>query len=332
MKYNFDEAHAIIEDLQQALGHKKQDWEEIKELNPNWEQLSDENWMQTEARCWLHGATDVAEANELERWLFDRQPLSDTAKEKASKCLKYWKQWLEQSDAYYADFKDFELEKPHKDEILRDYIVRMAAHVEMEGKGARLEWRALKSFLAYMRNIVPEKIAFIEQIFPKKMDIHYGRIIRKIAPEVYPITQEVARNILYELAQITTKARVNNQLSALESLGLSWLCLTASRLRLPTYLEMIESMEASSISIQGKYPTLMVPSLFGAKEIRVSNRMAKFMLALSKIPSGRPRNTILQSPRRSLTRTLDRAIQNCAVNPALVNITYVTFLSTPHHC
>jgi hypothetical protein len=326
-----EEAQNIILDLESDILRHKNIWTQIEADNPGWDQLSDENWQIKQARCWIHGATDLSESNELEKWLFDKPPLSDTAKEKASKCIKYWKQWLKQQDAYYRDFEEFELETPLEDEILRDYIVRISILVEEEGKGARLEWRALKSFLAYMRKIAPEEIAFIEQVFPQKMDIYYGRIIRKITPEVYPIPQEIAYNILYELARMATKGRSNAILSALESLGLCWLCLTASRLRLPTYLELIEKTKMTAITLDGDYPTMLVPTLFGDRKIRISKRLAKFFIALSKIPSKTSRETILQSPKRSLTRTFDRALQNCAINPNHGNITYVTLLSSPHH-
>jgi len=330
MKYNFDEAQAIVEDLQQEIEKKKQIRDEIKKLNPEWEQLSDEHWIEKKSRYWLHGATEIYESKELERWLFDTPHLSDTAKETASKCIQCWKEWLDQTDAYYGVFEDFELEQPLGKELLGDYIVRMAAIVEKEGKGARLEWRALKSFLAYMRKIAPEEIAFIEQIFSKKMDIHFGRIIRKISPEVYPVSQEIACEILCELANMGIKGRPDSLLSALESLGLCWLCLTTSRLRLPTFLEMVEKTKPSAICISGEYPNMLVPTLFGERKVRISARVAKFLLALSKIPSKKPRETILQIPKRSLTRTLNRAVQNCGVTSELGNITYMTMLSSPH--
>lgn len=329
MTLNFDGAIAIIEDLQQAIEQKKQILDELRHLNPDWEQLSPDNRENNKTRYWLHGATELDETNNLERWLFDSPPLSDTAKELASKCVQYWKEWLEQTNAYYGDFEQFELEIPHKGEILSDYIHRMAALVENEGKGARLEWRALKCFLAYLRNITSEEIAFIEQIFPKKMGFSGDRIIRKIAPEVFPISQEITCDLLCELGNIAMNGRPNSRLSALEALGLCWLCLTTSRLRLPTQLEIVESIKPEAI-FDGECPSLHAPTLFGARPIRISIRVAKYLSELSKIPSELPRETIIQSPRRSLARTLDRAIQNCKINPDLGNITFVTMLSTPH--
>lgn len=331
MNHNFDDAQAILEELFQAIQEEKRIRDRIKKDNPGFKQLSDKHWEQQEAFYWLHGATDFHETNEIGRWLFDSPPLSDTAKSKASKCIKDWKTWLEQTDAYYGDFEDFKLEKPNKEEILYDYIYRIAELVEKEGKGARLEWRALKSFLAYMRHFIPKEVAFIEQIFPEEMDLSFGRIIRLIKPEVYPISQEIARDILFQLVQMGTKGRPNSFLTALESLGLCWLCLTASRLRLPTHLKMIQEMKASAIGMDGEYPYMLVPTFFGDRKIRISNHVAKFLIALSKIPSKKPRDTILQSPKRSLTRTFSRALQNCELNYDKGNITYVTLLSPPHH-
>jgi len=331
MNNPLEEAQSILSNLKSELSKQRTWCSEVQSLNPDFEELSEEHWLKKQAQCWLHGGTDIREKNELDSWLFDKPPLSDTANEKASKCIKCWKVWLKQNDQYYVDFKEFELEKPKKNEILYHYITRMAALVESEGKGARLQWRALKSFLAYMKNIAPEEIAFIEQIFPKKMDLQFGKIIRKIPAEVYPISQEVAGDILRELARLALKGRANSRQSAIESLGLCWMCLTASRLRLPTYLEMIEKIKVSAINIKGKYPFIHIPTLFGPRKVRISKRVAHFLLAISRLPSKTPRETILLSPKRSLTRTLERAIENCALPKGLGNITYLTLLSSPHH-
>ena len=194
-----------------------------------WGQLPEDNWVAKQAKCWLHGATDIREACELERWLFDNPPLSETAKSNAISCVKSWRKWLEIKDAYYEPFEDFEFEEPLMGESLIEFIHRMAVLIEEEGPLARLEWRAFKSFLAYLRNLSTDEIAFIEQIFPQKSDIRHGKIIRIIAPEVPAIQQELAAEILMEFANRCRFSRRNAQLTAAESLGQCWLCLTASR-------------------------------------------------------------------------------------------------------
>lgn len=142
-----------------------------------------------------------------------------------------------------------------------------------------------------------ERIAFIEQIFPQKMGFCGDKIIRKIAPEVYPIPYEIAARIILELARQCRFSRTNAQLAAAESLGLCWLCLNASRLRLPIHLESIYAIESKSIQLDSDRPILNVPTLFGDRPVQISTRVAKYLYL---IPSKEPRKTILQSPIRSL--------------------------------
>jgi hypothetical protein len=145
-----EEAKSILTDLENEIKKDRKIWLQIEKDNPGFEQVSPENWERKEAQCLIHGATELSETNELDRWLFTRPPLSNTAQEKASKCIKHWKTWLEMTNNYYGVFDEFEVVKPLKNETLYYYINRVALLVENEGKGARLEWRALKSFLAYM--------------------------------------------------------------------------------------------------------------------------------------------------------------------------------------
>lgn len=325
------DAQNLLIDFETQLQRYKESMSQIRFDNPGFEQVSEESVSQTEDTRWLHGSTDIHECNAIEKWLFDKPPLSDLAKEDASKCIKFWKAWLKQSNKYYEGFKEFKIEKPLKNEMLICYIRRIALIVEKEGRGSRLKWRAFKSFLAYLRKINFQESAFIEQIFPLKMDISWNRIIRKIPSEVYPIPIEAAAQLMRKLFEMGTIGRRDGHLSALTSLALCWMCITASRLRLPTYLEMIEKISPKAILIDGTRSYMLVPTLFGNRKIQISNRMAKFLLALSKIPSKHSRDTILQIPKRSLKRTFDRALERCALTQKYGNITYLTLLSHPHH-
>lgn len=74
-----EKAQSIILDLETELLQCKGVWIQIEKTNPGWEQLSDQNWQIKHARCWIHGATNILESIELDRWLFDNPPLSNTA-------------------------------------------------------------------------------------------------------------------------------------------------------------------------------------------------------------------------------------------------------------
>lgn len=323
-------AQDVLTDLENDLAKIRALWKQIEIDNPGFDPVSEEHWKIRHARSWLHGATEILESNQLEQWIFDHPPLSETAKSSAIKCIAHWKEWLAMKDAYYEPFEDFEFEEPTEGESLIDFILRMARIIEEEGPLARLEWRALKSFLSYLRNISLEEIAFIEQIFPQKMDVIHGRIIRKITPETPSIPVESAGVMLMRLAHKCRFGRRNAHLTAAESLGLSWLCLTASRLRLPIHLETLKSIKTKALHLDGEFPTLLIPTFFGERLIRISRRLAKFLHALSLIPSAVQRETILQSPFRSLTRTFAGVLKEISPNPVFGNITYMSLLSPPH--
>lgn len=157
------------------------------------------------------------------------------------------------------------------------------------------------------------------------------RIIRLIQPEAYPLPQVTAAELLIELARICRTGRINSQLTAAESLGFCWMCLTASRLRLPIYLKILYKTKVSALQFGSGKPTLLVPTCFGDRSIIISRQVAKYLDALSRIPSKEPRETIFQRPLRSLTRMLVEAVENIAPRPEYGNITYVSLLSHPHH-
>jgi len=320
----------ILQNFYNEVLRNKSFWENMQTANPHFEQLSDKHWDAQNSRYWIFGSTSFTELNALDKRIYSSPPNSDIAKTKASHCLKHWKIWLKQDNAYYSDCKDFKLPATKKNEILYDYLQRLATKANESKNKRPLEWRALKSFLGYLRNLVQEEIAFIEHIFPEEMDIRHDSIIRLIRPEVYPFPQERIRDILFQQVQLALNGRPNAQFSALESLGLSWLCLNASHLRLPTHLEMVAKTKITSIITESQTATLLVPTLFGNMPLKISSIHAQFFISLATIPSEKPRDTILQSSTRTLTRTLDRALNKCGLSEGLGNITYVTFLSEPH--
>ncbi len=329
-----EQAKEVLNDLEKELEKGKAIWESFIGPGPDWEKRSKNSWIEKQAKSWLHGATHIVETNELDRWHFDRPPLSETARTSAKHIVKCWREWLEIKDgkgAYYMDNIDFAFEDPLDGEILINFLLRMSALVEEEGFGSKLGERAIKSLLAYLRNLSMEEIAFIEQIFPQKMGVRSGRILRKIPPEAPAISQQLAAEILKDLAYRCRSGRVDSQHSAAESLGLSWLCLTASRLRLPIHLETLFAIKKTALLMDGEFPVLLIPTFFGDRPIRISRRVAKFLWALSEIASKRPRETILQKSPRKLRTILQKALEKIAVDPKFGNVTYVTLLSPPHH-
>lgn len=321
----------VLTDLEQGIEEQAHAFRDIYKDQAL--SVLDECIQKRKARSWLHGATDIDESTILEEWLHVNPPLSKLANRKAKNVVKAWRVKRDKEDAYYGSFVGIDFQKPVKDESVFEYCTRVAKLVEAEGPGARLEWRAFKSFLRYLRIHFPApERAFLEHIFPEKMDIFSERIIRKVAPEVYAIPEDSAAAILIELGRIARYDRQNAQLSALESLGLCWLCLAASRLRLPVQLEAIHKMEIQVVQIGSaeQQPVLMLPTLFGEAAVKISHRMAKFLIVLSQQQSKTQNNYILKSPLRSLSRCLKRAIKNLGLDSKFGNITFITLISPPH--
>jgi len=205
MRKSLDEIQELLDEFETELLKIRDIWRQIEIDNPDFEQVSEENWQEKHARMWLHGGSSVHDCNRLERWLFDSPTLTKTALIPAINVYLTWRQWLEKKGplgAYYVDFNEFQVPKPEKEEVLIDFVILLARCVEDYGKGHRLEWRALKSFLGFIRDSFPvEEVAFIEQIFPKKMDVHFGKIVRVIPSEAYPIPEKTASEILTHLTQ-----------------------------------------------------------------------------------------------------------------------------------
>ncbi len=84
----------IINELFTDIAKVKTTWEIIRELNPHFEPVSEDNWRGKEACFWLHGETRVMEANKLEQWLCISPPVSETAK---SSAVKHYRSWCEHS-------------------------------------------------------------------------------------------------------------------------------------------------------------------------------------------------------------------------------------------
>ena len=326
MANDLSELKKILNELEQEIEEKKRVRNEQGFNAPDWAQ-----------RCWLHGATEVPESNELERYLFEAPAKTELAVTNAGDFFVEWREWLEEKGtmgwgAYYVDDNRFDIPAPKRNESLFSFIVRLAQLFEDSKIGERLALRALNSFLNFVRTKYPaSEVAFLEQIFPKKRGSIEGKIIRRITQEVLPISQERTCELLVKLAQMCRYGAPTGQLSAAESLGLCWMCLTASRLRLPIYLTTLWATKASAIDLEGDFPTLYLPTFFGDSKIRISHHVARFLQLLSSIQSKRPRDTILQRPLRTLAVTFDTALKGQSSEPEDGNITYVSLLTPPHH-
>ncbi|MBF8262840.1 MAG: hypothetical protein HW387_505 [Parachlamydiales bacterium] len=388
-----NEIRNILDEFEAKIAHTQTFWEELRELNPSFEQVNEEHWHEKHSKMWLHGGTTPDECHELERWLTDYPPATATANASAKTVCCAWRKWLSiagpekiirtvdydkksrgyverelkaLTETFYAEHDKFELPEKPKDESLYDFIVRLARSFEdrhderqkcelKERKiGDWLEERALMSFLGFIRkNYSSEQVAFIEHIFPQKMDLHFGRIIRLIPLEAYPVPEKTAAEIVIALARRCRNGRSDARHTALESLALSLLCIACSRIRLPKTLEMVRNLQSTAVlsgaefgvsknRTFGQVPywralkdddfsVLQVPTWFGYQPLKISNRIATLLKIVARIPSKQPRTTIFQKSRKSLDKMFDLALQEVNPDPKFGNITYLSLLVTQPH-
>jgi hypothetical protein len=72
-----DEACAILDDFENEVARIRAFYKQPAADNLNLEPVLPEDGQEEYYRMWLHGATDIWERNELERWLTDYPPHSD---------------------------------------------------------------------------------------------------------------------------------------------------------------------------------------------------------------------------------------------------------------
>ncbi len=142
------------------------------------------------------------------------------------------------------------------------------------------------------------------------MDLHFGRIIRFIPLEAYPIPEKTAAEFLIALVRLCRNGRSDARHTALESLALCWLCIACSRIRLPKTLEMVRNLQLAAVlsgaefgvsknRTFGQVPywrpledddfsVLQAPTLFGSQPLKISNCIATFLKIVARIPSKKP--------------------------------------------
>lgn len=318
----------ILHDFLAQMKKKEEIWKALGKNIAGTPGFGDEDidpWPLKEACYWIHGATDPYEAMELEKWLYHYPSSSITQNSKAWNHYREWEEFIREEGAY-TDFRSSDLKEPERNETLGIYIERLAKCVEKHGWGDKKDRRALKSFLHYLRNYHHnEEIAFIEHIFPEKNDLKASKIIRRIRPQVNPISQEAVACILKELAHQAVNGRENAKHHAMEALALSWLCLLSSKVRLPKKLEQIHAIQAEALVFTNSHPDLMIPTLFGNLAVRASERHEKFFQAIAMIPSQTSRTTILSTSLPDLRKPLNTAIKRARLPSHLGEISFLPF-------
>ena len=332
------QAEEWIRSFEEELEQRRDIWNQFEagsilpcgELCSSPSQSGRARWHEEYTKSWVYCSCFAKELSCLEQQVVQNIPLPCIVDRSAEKLFELYEEEFNFDTCYEIS------DKPRPKETLNEYLIRIAADIETKSekavKGYRDEThrRGLNSFLHFLRKRSPQVRRFINQMFPEKRDVFAGKIIRKIAQEVYPISIDLVRDILIELVRMFKEGNPRAKLITLESLALIWICLAASKLRSSIQVSDLYKLKASSIRIKNTCNTLLIPTVGGDRVVEISGQLAHLLSIIFSIPSGQQRTTIFQSSRKSLSRTLDRALTNLSLQEHLGNITYVTFMSSPH--
>jgi integrase len=220
-------------------------------------------------------------------------------------------------------------EGPGRDRILTNEEVDKLFKACQENRNKYLYCIVLLAFTTGMRQGEILKLTWEQIDFDNKL-AHLTET-KNGSPRSVPLVDAVLKDlkILFEV-RTPGKKSVFASKTAFGCIDINKLCLSASRLRLPTQVEMLHRTPYNAVQFIEKIPFLHVPTFFGSRKLRLSQRVGIFLSLLSKIPSEKPRSTILQKPLRSLTKVFHSARKEAKVPGALGNITFLTLISSPH--
>jgi len=303
--------------------------EQLKKKERIWKQSAPDAWSCEEAYCWIYADSNYAFSQ------CDRStPIIEAAKQLAR---PYYDKWLD-LERDCQSIHGYIIPPPASEDTLQSYLEQLSVEIRAEGRCKTIRWKSLRSFTFLLHEKLPKgQLGFIEVIFPERMEIFDGKVIRIVDKTVYPVDIIIACKILQKLAHMALEGRANAQQSAATTLGLAWMCLCSSRKRLPTELILIHGATASSVRLpvpdtkneEEPKGSLALPTLCGPFAIPISKELANYLVALSLL-SPPSMGTIIGSPLGSLHRTFQRAVDQVPEAAQLGKITFLTFMSHPH--
>lgn len=285
-------------------------------------------WEKEEAYAWIYGARRYIP---LIHRISPTRPLpsfySQTAKPLFDK-------WLE----LFLDIQNFHkyhIPDPLKNETLYLYLERIHSIVISRKERRTIWWDSLRSFTHFLRDQAKqdiENLGELDVIFPEDMTIYSDTIIRKVPVTLYPIDIWAVAEILQNLCRFALEGRSNAQESAVQALGLAWVCLTSSHARCMTRLEILHELPVDNLKevpqndlLQPNH-CLTIPTFFGNSNAPISETVHNYLFALHRT---NPYYIFSQSL-RTLRRTLDRAIAASPQAQGLGKITFLTLMHQPH--
>lgn len=347
-----------IEPLKKILLSFKDALENLLELEKGITSISGDDpiplWQKNQLYSWI-----FFESQYLFFWGTSEKTKKENQKRDLPKAL------LEKAEIYYSKWRDKEIKvqgyptitprlketlryclhgipKPEPEETLIRYIERLRNLVSPKTYLKKIWEESLGSFLEFVRFYLPtEHHGFIDVIFPENRTFYSDIIIRLIRKDKFPTNIVVVGEVLRSLAEDVLSGDPRTQHCSAETLAFAWICLTSSRLQLPTGIKLLFNFNASLLKTEEKperllFPTrhlLQVPTLFGNIPMEISKQLFEYLSTLSEINQGS--TPFFKSSERSLRRAFDRATKKLDLPSEHGELTFTTLTSFPtenfHH-
>lgn len=316
---------------------------------PNNDPLS--NWQKREAYGWI-----FFEPRYLLFWGLSDQIKKETPRQEYPESLS------KEASSYYAKWRDKKIEisgykvtvprlqetvryvkygipEPDPSESLIQYVKRLRSLISEELYSKKMWNESLGCFLDFIRSNIPTEChGFIDVIFPEDRAFYSDTIIRLIRKDKFPTNIIFVSEILKNLSEEILWGDPRGQHCAAETLALAWICLTGSRLQLPTQINLLHAFDGASLAIENKpervcFPKrylLKIPTLFGEVPMEISEFLFSYLSNLFQINQKMGHtNGFFKSSERSLRRAFDRATSKLNLPKGHGEITFTTFTSWP---
>lgn len=329
MNPKIEDIKILINKFKRDLAVKERRWGSFDDasIDPQLIYSSNAHWKREEAYSWIYFDANVYRLKSSEQLKISIAE-SPLMKIYSLPAKKFWLEWTKlEREIYYR--KDT-ISEPIEDESIWTYLQNLSDHVIKNGDQINW-WRSLRSFLTFVRtSLTKEHQGLLEILFPREMELLEGKLIRKMKKQTHPIDIFSASKVIQVLINAFLEQKLEIRAKTiLFTLGLVWMCLTTSRQRLPTELNLIyESKHSSLISRneETKDPLFLfqAPTFFGGIDIPISCYCYEFLTILGRMsPSSK---TLLPMTLRSLQRTFNDVVQNSL---KMENLSLLTLLSHP---
>lgn len=235
-------------------------------------------------------------------------------------------------------YKKYGIPKPFPSEPLITHVKRLRELTTKETYSKKIWKESLGSYLEFVKASIPSECqGFINDIFPEDRTFYSDTIIRLTTKEKFPTNIIFIAEILKNLSDEILEGNHRAQYSNAETLAFAWLCMTCSRIQIPTNIKLLHSFDFSSLIVEecperlffSKRHLLKIPTLFGNITMEISKRLFEYFSILQQSNQTNEIKISFKSSQRSLERSFEKAVNKLNLSLIHGKITFSTLTNWP---